>query len=101
MAPIDPERPLLTPEVVREVEIQNRYEGYIQKEIESVERFRKMESRLLPEDLDYKEIRGLRIEAAQKLEAIRPASIGQASRISGVSPADIAVLLVYLRQNKR
>ena len=101
LAPIDPERPLLAPEVVREVEIQNRYEGYIQKEIESVERFRKMESRLLPEDLDYKEIRGLRIEAAQKLEAIRPASIGQASRISGVSPADIAVLLVYLRQNKR
>ena len=100
LAPIDPDRPRLDPEVVREVEIQNRYEGYIQKETDEVERFRKLENRMLPEDLDYPAIRGLRIEAAQKLAAIRPASIGQASRISGVSPADIAVLLVYLKQNK-
>ncbi len=101
LAPVDPERPALDPLVIQQVMIQIRYEGYIEKQMEQAEKFQKMENRLLPEDLDYTAIHGLRIEAMQKLNQLRPSSIGQASRISGVSPADISVLLVYLKQRKR
>ncbi len=101
LAPVDPGRPALDPLVIQQVMIQIRYEGYIEKQMEQAEKFQKMENRLLPEDLDYTAIHGLRIEAMQKLNQLRPASIGQASRISGVSPADISVLLVYLKQRKR
>ena len=80
-----------------EVEIQIKYEGYIKMEEEQVEKFKKLENKKLSEDIDYSEIKGLRIEAMQKLNKIKPTSIGQASRISGVSPADINVLLIYLQ----
>lgn len=101
LEPVDPGRPVLDPQVIEQVMIQIRYEGYIEKQIEQAEKFQKMEHRLLPQDLDYASIHGLRIEAAQKLAKLRPGSVGQASRISGVSPADISVLLVYLKQRKR
>ncbi len=101
LAPVDPERPELDPLVIEQVMIQIRYEGYIEKQLEQAEKFQKMENKILPQDLDYTKIKGLRIEAAQKLEKLHPASVGQASRISGVSPADISVLLVYLKQGKR
>ena len=80
-----------------------KYEGYIEMQKKQVEGFKKMEEKLLPENIDYEEIKGLRLEARQKLNKIKPYSIGQASRISGVSPADISVLLIYLEQfrNKR
>jgi len=78
------------------VEIQIKYEGYIQKQLMQVEQMRKLESRLLPEDICYEQVRGLRLEAIEKLQRVRPYNIGQASRISGVSPADISVLLIYL-----
>lgn len=97
----DPGRPELDPLVIEQVMIQVRYEGYIQKQIEQAEKFRKLENKRLPEDLDYESVRGLRIEAAQKLARQKPLSVGQASRISGVSPADISVLLVYLKQGNR
>lgn len=88
-------------QVSEQVEVQIKYQGYIKKQLDQVERFNKMENRRLPEDIDYKEIKGLRLEAQQKLDNIKPLSIGQASRISGVSPADISVLLIYLEQTKR
>jgi len=88
-------------QAVEEVEIQIKYEGYIKKQSEQVERFNKIENRRLPDDVDYFLISGLRMEARQKLNQIKPASVGQASRISGVSPADISVLLVYLEQRRR
>ena len=93
IAPFDPERPELSPAVTDEVEIQIKYAGYLTRQEKQVEEFRKEEARLLPENLDYAAIPGLRLEAREKLAAIRPVSIGQAGRISGVSPADIAVLL--------
>ena len=77
-----------------------KYEGYIQMQKKQVEGFKKMEEKILPEDINYEEIKGLRLEARQKLNKIKPYSIGQASRISGVSPADISVLLIYLEQRK-
>ena len=98
LAPFDPERGALPGAVTREVEIQLKYEGYLARQEKQVEEFRKEESRLLPEDLDYNAIAGLRLEARQKLDQIRPLSLGQAGRISGVSPADIGVLLIYLEQ---
>ena len=98
IAPFDPERPELSPAVTDEVEIQIKYAGYLTRQEKQVEEFRKEEARLLPENLDYAAIPGLRLEAREKLAAIRPVSIGQAGRISGVSPADIAVLLIYLEQ---
>lgn len=92
----------LLPEHVREqVEVQIKYEGYIKMQMEQVSRMEKIENRRLPEQLDYSQITGLRNEAKQKLDKIKPVSVGQASRISGVSPADISVLLVYLEQQRR
>ena len=98
IAPFDPERPELSPAVTDEVEIQIKYAGYLTRQEKQVEEFKKEEARLLPDDLDYAAIPGLRLEAREKLAAIRPVSIGQAGRISVVSPADIAVLLIYLEQ---
>ena len=97
---IDPERPELSREVKDQVEINLKYDGYIKRQLKQVEQFKKLENKKIPMDLDYKEIGSLRAEAVQKLEAYRPLSIGQASRISGVSPADISVILVYLEQRK-
>ena len=98
IAPFDPERPELSPAVTDEVEIQIKYAGYLTRQEKQVEEFRKEEARLLPENLDYAAIPGLRLEAREKLAAIRPVSIGQAGRMSGVRPADIAVRLIYLEQ---
>ena len=100
IAPFDPQRPELPLAVTEEVEIQIKYAGYLTRQLRQVEEFRKEESRRLPEDICYEDIQGLRLEAREKLSAIRPMSIGQASRISGVSPADVAVLLIWLEQNK-
>ena len=100
IAPFDSERPTLPQAVTDEVEIQLKYAGYLARQEKQVAEFQKEESRLLPEGLDYQDIPGLRLEAREKLQAIRPVSIGQAGRISGVSPADIAVLLIYLEQRK-
>lgn len=99
---IDPNRPEnLDYEVYEQVNIQIKYEGYIRQQLNQVEQFKKLENRLLPEEIDYSTVSGLRLEAQQKLNAIRPVSIGHASRIAGVSPADISVLLVYMEQMKR
>ena len=100
LAEIDSERPELSKEVTDQVEINLKYDGYIKRQLKQVEQFKKLENKKIPMDLDYKEIGSLRVEAVQKLEAYRPLSIGQASRISGVSPADISVILVYLEQRK-
>lgn len=99
MAVLDKDRPSLPKEVAEQVEITLKYEGYINRQIAQANKFKKMENKKIPQDIDYTAIGGLRIEARQKLESIRPYSIGQASRISGVSPADIAVLVVYLKNN--
>ena len=96
IAPFDPERPELPKAVTDEVEIQVKYAGYLARQEKQVEQFRQEESRLLPDDLDYAAIPGLRLEAREKLQQVRPVCIGQAGRISGVSPADVAVLLIYL-----
>ena len=98
LAPFDTERPALSRAVTEEVEIQLKYEGYLHRQLKQVEEFKKEEARRLPEEIDYESIQGLRLEARQKLSQIRPLSLGQASRISGVSPADIAVLMIYLEQ---
>ncbi|MBM6859475.1 tRNA uridine-5-carboxymethylaminomethyl(34) synthesis enzyme MnmG [Clostridium saudiense] len=101
LAPLDPERPEYTDDIGEQVNIIAKYEGYITSQLEQVNQFRKFEKKILPEDIDYTDVKGLRIEAIQKLSAIRPISIGQASRISGVSPADISVLLIYLENQAR
>ena len=98
LAPFDTDRPDLPEAITNEVEIQVKYAGYLERQQRQVEEFRKEESRLLPPDINYEAITGLRLEARQKLAEIRPLSIGQAGRISGVSPSDIAVLLIYLEQ---
>jgi len=100
IAPFDPDRPQLPLSVTEEVQIQVKYAGYLARQEKQVAEFKKEESRLLPLDIDYESIAGLRLEARQKLSEIRPMSIGQAGRISGVSPSDIAVLLIWLEQNK-
>ena len=96
LSELDPERPELPSAVIRTAEIQVKYQGYIKRELSEVERQKKLEDKRLPADIDYKKIVGLRLESAEKLDKIRPMSIGQASRISGVNPADISVLLIYL-----
>ncbi len=101
VAPLDKERPMLDRETQLQVNIISKYEGYIDKQLEQVEQFKKFEYKLIPEAIDFSDIKGLRIEAIQKLSKIKPSNIGQASRISGVSPADISVLLIYLEQYKR
>ena len=100
LAAFDPERPALPKEQREAVEIEMKYAGYIARQEKQVEEFRKEESRLLPDDIDYLSISGLRVEARQKLAEIRPLSVGQAGRISGVSPSDIAVLLIWLAQRE-
>ena len=101
LSEIDNDRPLLTKAEAQEVEIQVKYEGYIKMQEEQVKKFKKLEDKRLSDDIDYNEIKGLRIEARQKLNKVKPQSIGQASRISGVSPADVSVLLIYIEQLKR
>lgn len=101
LSEIDPERPELSKAEAQEVEIQVKYEGYIKMQEEQVKKFKKLEDKKLSEDINYDDIKGLRIEARQKLNKVKPLSIGQASRISGVSPADVSVLLIYLEQQKR
>lgn len=96
LSELDPERPDYDYDIGEQINIIAKYEGYINSQLDQVKQFRKFEKKLLPEDIDYKEVRGLRTEAIQKLSNIKPISIGQASRISGVSPADISVLLIYL-----
>lgn len=101
VAELDADRPELPHDVIEQVNINIKYEGYISRELTQVAHFKKMESKKIPYDIDYDKISGLRIEARQKLKSYAPASIGQASRISGVSPADITVLLVYMEQQRR
>lgn len=102
LKPLDPERPELPMDIGEQINIMARYEGYIETQLEQVAKFKKIENRLIPEEINYEEVNSLRVEAVQKLSKIRPLNIGQASRISGVSPADISVLLIYLEQyNKR
>lgn len=99
--PLDGNRPELSDDVETQVNIVSKYEGYIEKQLEQIEQFKKFEKRLIPSDFDYSNVKGLRLEAVQKLSSIRPENIGQASRISGVSPADISVLLIYMEQLNR
>ena len=101
LAPFDPGRPPLDPHAAEQVEIEVKYEGYIKKQEAQVQQLRRMEAVRLPEGLDYRQVRGLRLEAAEKLAKIRPVSLGQASRISGVSPADLSVLVIYLEQRRK
>lgn len=100
LAPADPERPVLPYAVCEEAEIKLKYKGYIKRQLSQADQFRKMEARLIPADTDYSTIYGLRLEARQKLEKIKPKSLGQASRISGVSPADVSVLIIWLESRK-
>ncbi len=100
LAPLDLERPELRSDITEQVNIKIKYEGYIVQQQNQVEQFKKLENKLLPTDFDYSEIKGLRLEAIQKLNKIKPLSIGHASRITGISPADITVLLIFLEQNK-
>ena len=100
IAEVDFDRPNLPYEITEQAEIKLKYKGYIERQLIQVEQFKKMEGKLLPKDCDYSKIYGLRIEARQKLEKIRPANLGQASRISGVSPADVSVLIIWLESQK-
>lgn len=100
LAPIDLERPELTDQEKEQVEIQIKYEGYIKMQEAQVEKFKKLEEKLLPENIDYEKVNGISLEGRQKLNKFKPRSVGQASRISGVSPADISVLLIYLQMRK-
>jgi tRNA uridine 5-carboxymethylaminomethyl modification enzyme len=101
LAPADPDRPKLARRISSQVEVRIKYEGYITKQLERVEKFKRMENKRIPDDIVYAEIDGLRLEARQKLDKLKPQSLGQAGRISGVSPADINVLLVYLEKLRR
>ena len=97
---LDIERKWLSDDVIEQVEIEIKYEGYIERQLRQVEQFKKMENKKIPDTLNYDDIPSLRLEARQKLKSFHPISVGQASRISGVSPADISVLLVYLEHYK-
>ena len=99
LAEIDPERPEISDEIAEQVNIQLKYEGYIKRQMQQVKQFKKLENKKLYVDFDYSRVKGLRKEAMQKLNLYKPMSVGQASRISGVSPADISVLVVYLEQH--
>ena len=99
LEPLDPNRPEYPEDIGDQIDIITKYEGYINNQLDQVEKFKKFEKKMLPEDIDYKDVHGLRIEAVQKLSDIRPVSLGQASRISGVSPADISVILIYLEHH--
>ena len=101
LAPIDKDRPELPYDVVEQVNINIKYDGYITRQIKQVDSFKKLEKKRIPENFDYDDVPSLRIEARQKLKKYRPVSVGQASRISGVSPADVSVLLVYLEHAAR
>lgn len=101
LSQVDTTRPALSDDILEQVEIAVKYEGYIKKQLAAVESMRRLENKLLPEDMDYKAITGLRLEAQEKLNAVRPLNIGQASRISGVSPADMNVLMIYLMKQKQ
>ena len=101
LAAVDETRPSLPRRMTAQAEVRIKYEGYIGKQLERVEKFKRMENKRIPDDIDYLSIDGLRIEARQKLDKLRPESLGQAGRISGVSPADINVLLIYLERNRR
>ena len=101
LAPVDPTRPAMDPLVAEQLEIELKYEGYIRREQAQIDEMRRLESRLLPPDTPYDRIHGLRKEAQEKLARVRPHSIGQASRISGVSPADVSVLIVWSSQNRK
>ena len=98
LEPIDPDRKPLDEAVIEQVNINLKYEGYISRQMKQVEQFKKMENKLIPDDIVYEEVHNLRKEAIQKLNDVHPHSIGQASRISGVSPSDISVLLIYIEQ---
>ena len=100
LAPIDQNRPELSDDVKEQVNINIKYDGYISRQMKQVENFKKLEKKKIPENFDYDDVPSLRLEARQKLKTYRPVSIGHASRISGVSPADISVLLVYMEQMK-
>ena len=100
IAPFDKERPQLPSDVCEQVELQIKYEGYISKQLAQIDVMRKLESKKLPQNTDYSTVRGLRLEAAEKLNKLQPISLGQASRISGVSPADISLLAVWLQKEK-
>ena len=101
LAPFDPERPQLSKEIIELLEINIKYEGYIKRQLKQIEEFKKSEGRALPENLDYSEIKGMRTEAIEKLSHIRPNNIGMASRVSGVSPADMAALMLHLERRAR
>ena len=101
LSEIDHDRPELSSHAINQLEVQLKYAGYINKQLMQIERFKKLEKKPLKENFDYSIVEGLRIEAIQKLNQVKPISVGQASRISGVSPADINVLLVHLEKEKR
>ena len=101
LAEIDTDRPFLSEHAITQLEVQIKYEGYIGKQLAQIEKFKKLENKKLSQDINYSQIDGLRIEAQQKLDELKPVSVGQASRISGVSPADINVLLIHLEKNRR
>lgn len=101
IAPFDPNRPNLPADVCEQVELQIKYKGYIEKQLDQIEQANNLENKILPQNTDYSQIRGLRLEAAEKLNKIQPMSIGQASRISGVSPADVSMLIVWLKKEKK
>ena len=100
LAPLDTARPELEPLVMEQVEVELKYEGYIRRQQAAIDEMRRLENRLLPDPMDYTAITGLRKEAQEKLGRVRPRSVGQASRISGVSPADVSVLIIWLSQNQ-
>ena len=100
LAPLDPDRPALSKDVIEQVVINIKYEGYIERQLQQVQKFKKTEKKQIPADIDYDDVKSLRIEARQKLKEFRPLNVGQASRISGVTPADVSVLLIYLSQKK-